>query len=182
MARNHSPKNRTLGITLIETLCVLAILVVLFGQALPSLTDMRQNQLLRNTLQTVETDINHARSLAQTTDQNIRLSLQVHPAGGSCTVVHTGPAHACRCNGQGQAVCTGNAQVFALSEQPAATGVSLVLPERSLVFDAGRGTVSPTATLVISDARGHSVRQIINIMGRTRNCSSSGLSAYPACV
>jgi len=173
----------TRGLTLIDLLCVLAVTAVLMGGALPGWRAFQQAQVLRGVTETVETDVQYARTVAMTTDRTVRLSVQRHPDGGSCTLVHLGSASACTCSDDsGRASCGAGGELLRVSVHKMAQGAALTSLGKSLVFDAGKGTVSPTATLLVQDGDGRVVRQIINIMGRVRNCSPDGLAGFPACA
>jgi type IV fimbrial biogenesis protein FimT len=171
------------GLSLIELLCSLTIALLLLGSALPALSDLRSSQALLATAALLETDLHHARSLAMASGQAVRLSLQVLPDGRSCYAVHTGPANACRCDGQGQARCEADASLLRLEEQTASRGPRIGPVSRSIAFDGDHGTVTPTATLKVSAADGRSVHQVINIMGRVRSCTPNGpLGGIKPCV
>ena len=100
-----------------------------------------------------------------------RLSIQSLGGGGSCYTVHTGAAQACRCQGGGQAQCDAGARLLRLAEQPGAGGITLTPVQRSILFDGGKGTVTPTATIKVTDHDGRAIHQIVNIMGRVRTCT-----------
>lgn len=176
------PRNAQRGLTLVDLLCALAVVAVLLRGAIPAMQDMLLRQVLMSTAGTVETDVQYARSMAMTADMPVRLSIQTNPDGGSCTVVHTGDAHACRCDGRQHYHCTGPATLLRLSEQPFKRGASIVGKERSLVFSPSHGTVTPTATLVLTDTNGRSLRKIVNVMGRMRTCSEDGFPGIPNCA
>jgi type IV fimbrial biogenesis protein FimT len=180
-ASTASPRRAQQGLSLVELLSVACICLVLIGQAVPSLQALRQDQLLRAIADTVNADVHFARSAALANDLNVRLAVQALPGGGSCTLVHTGAANACECTGGGLARCDTGAQLLRLSEQPAARGAALTSLDKSLIFDASKGTVTPTATLVVADRDGRSVRQVINIMGRVRSCSPTAAAGFKRC-
>lgn len=180
--RRTAARARFLGLTLIELLCAITVATVILRGAIAPLRELLQRQVLLSTAAAIETDVHYARTLAQTTDTEVRLSVQKHPAGGSCTVVHTGAAHACRCTSDGLAKCTGGARALRLNEQRSAAGASIAGTERSLIFAPGRGTVTPTATLVLTANDGRSLRKIVNIMGRVRSCSDDRLPGVVPCA
>ena len=170
------------GLTLIETLCVLAIVAVLLGGALPMFRDLHASQTLQATAALLETDIQLAKSEASAGGRPVRLSLQQTANGTTCYVIHTGAAHACRCQGGGQAVCDGGAKLLRLSEQGGPSGISLAPLQRSILFDAGKGTVTPTATLRVVDREGRAIHQVVNIMGRVRSCTpTTGFAGLRPC-
>jgi len=162
------------GLSLVEMLCSLAIMALLVGGALPMFNELRWSQALQSAASLLETDLHHARSLAVISGRPVRLSIQVPTAGGSCYIVHTGAAHACRCDGHGQAQCAAGAEMLRLVDQPVTAGIRLAPTERSIVFDGGKGTVTPTATLRLSDPDGRTIHQVVNIMGRVRTCAAVG--------
>ena len=166
------PGSPARGLSLTELLCSVAIMAVLVGGALPLFDELRSSQALQANAALLETDLHHARSLAVVTGRPVRLSVQSLPDGGSCYVVHTGAAHACRCDGHGQAACEGGAELLRLETLPVANGIRLAPADRSILFDGGKGTVTPTATLQLIDRDGQTVHQVINIMGRVRTCAA----------
>jgi type IV fimbrial biogenesis protein FimT len=171
-ARRHCRKNTlSHGLSLVDMMCALAITLVLLGGALPMLRDLRAGQALQATAALLETDIQLAKSEAAAGAMPVRLSVQSLAGGGSCYTVHTGAAQACRCQGGGQAQCDAGARLLRLAEQPGVGAITLSAVQRSILFDGGKGTVTPTATIKVTDRDGRAVHQIINIMGRVRSCT-----------
>lgn len=170
------------GCTLVELLCTLCILLVLVGGTLPMLQDLLARQLLRAHAAALETDIHLARSHALFNGQAVRLSMQSVPQGGSCYIVHTGALDACRCTGGGQSACERGAVALRVVEQAGLTGIALAAASRNLSFDAGKGTVTPTATLRLIDGDGRALHQVVNLMGRVRTCSpAEGFAGLRRC-
>lgn len=163
------------GLSTIEVMCTLAVTAVLVGGALPLFDQLRWLHGLRSAAALLETDLHHARALALASGRPVRFSVQAMPTGGSCYVVHTGAAQACRCEGQGRARCDAGADLLRLEEQPPGGPVRLAPTNKSIVFDGGKGTVTPTATLQVIDREGRAIHQVINIMGRVRSCTPTGV-------
>jgi type IV fimbrial biogenesis protein FimT len=182
--RTASPRRQghAHGLTLIDLMCALAVTVVLLGSALPSWVAYMHSQGLRAVTETMETDVQYARTVAMTTDRTVRLAIQGHTGGTSCTMVHLGSASACTCQADGTARCTGDGELLRVSLQKPSRGATLTTVGKSLVFDAGKGTVSPAATLTVTGSNGRSVRQIINILGRVRHCSPDGAAGFARCA
>ena len=170
---------RQSGVTLVESLMVLAVTAVVLGTAVPSFEAARERRQVEGAAAQLETDIHHARSMAVARSATLRMSFQ-HGAAGSCYVVHSGNAGDCQCAADGSAVCRPGAQSFQTVYWPAGSAVRVVANSRSLVFDETRGTVTPTATIQVH-GRQHTIRQIVNVMGRVRSCSPSALPGYRAC-
>lgn len=169
------------GLGMVELLCSMAITGAVLGQALPAFQTVQQRQLLSAQAAALETDVQYARSQARAMNRPVRLTLQATDDGGSCYMVHTGAAAQCRCDAAGRASCDVGARLFQVSSQALSSGVSLGRTGRSVVFDAGKGTVTPTATFVLANREGQIVHQIVNIVGRTRSCTPNATPGYPAC-
>ena len=170
------------GLSLVELLCSVAIMAILLGGVLPMFNELRASQALQATAALLETDLQYARSLATLGGGTVRLSTQALASGGSCYAVHTGPAQACRCSGDGQARCDAGATLLRLADQGGPSGITLGPVARSILFDGGKGTVTPTATFQVADRDGRVIHQIINIMGRVRSCAPNGkLGGLRAC-
>ena len=171
IARRRQDHGRQQGCTLIESLCGLVIMLVLLGGSWPTLKDLVARQRLLAQAAELETDLVLARTQAQVQRENLRFSVHQPPGGGSCYVIYSGPIGACRCAGNGQASCDAGAQVLRLAEPSLRAGISLAALTRPLTFDAMMGTVTPTATLRLTDRDGRSVHQVINLTGRVRTCT-----------
>lgn len=162
---------RRRGCTLIEALCTLAIMLVLLGGALPMLKDLLARQTLLAQAAELETDLMLARAQAQIQQESIRFSVHQTETGTSCYVVYRGAAGSCDCQGGGQSRCEGGGQALRVADTSRRAGITLANLARPLTFDAGLGTVTPTATLRLSDSEGRTVHQVINVVGRVRSCT-----------
>lgn len=186
---SHRPAHRTTrrsvhhrGLSLVELLCSLTIAAILLAGAIPMFNELRSGMALRSTAALLETDLQFARSSAITAGTTVRLSVLATAAGGSCYVLYTGAANACVCEGNGQTRCEAGANLLRLEEQSGSAGVTLVPLQRSILFDAHKGTVTPTATLQVVAADGRAIHQVVNIMGRVRACTPSGsIGGLPIC-
>ena len=176
----HQSPTRQRGLTLIECLVALAVVVTLLGSALPSFGKLAERRHLEGTAAQLATDIQHTRSLAVAQAEGQRLSFGAD-AAGSCYVVHDGPANACRCSGAGSVQCVAGAvskrAVFFSADGPVQVRTNV----GSILFHPVHGTSTPTGTLRVVTRSGAAVHQIVNIMGRTRACSPNGVNGYPAC-
>ena len=166
----HLPTRRR-GCTLIEAMCTLAITLVLLSGALPMLKDLLARQTLLAQAAELETDLVLARAQALIHLESIRFSVHQTAAGASCYVVYSGPAGSCDCLGSGQSRCEDGGQVLRVADTSRRAGITLANLARPLTFDAGLGTVTPTATLRLSDNEGRTVHQVINLVGRVRTCT-----------
>ncbi len=159
------------GFTLVEAMSGLVISLVLLGNALPMLSDLIARQRLLAQAAELETDLVLARSMAMTSGRTVRFAAHRTESGGNCYVIHTGPAGACTCDGDAPARCDTTGEALRTFTPGQRSGIQVSLPSRPLAFDAGLGTVTPTATLRLTDQAGRAIHQVINITGRVRSCT-----------
>lgn len=173
MSCNHTTAPRSgqrrtqRGLTLIECVVTLAIIVITLGAAIPSFTEARERRQLEGAAAQLATDIRHARSLAVSQATPIRLRVQ-QTVDGTCYVVHSGPAGTCSCTSQGTSQCSANARAFQSVGFDARGALQVASNSSSMLFDPNRGTVTPTGTLRIRLQSGQALHQVVNVMGRVR--------------
>ncbi|MCZ8111677.1 MAG: GspH/FimT family pseudopilin [Betaproteobacteria bacterium] len=176
---SRSPCRRQCGASLVEAMIVLAIIGLLLGSVLPGWADARDRRSLEAASAQLATDLRLTRSLAVAQGSPVRLSV---PAAQACYVVHTGPARACSCDATGAATCRDDAQALRVATLPGSGRIALSSSSASMLFDADRGTVTPTGTLRLRLADGRAVHHVVNIMGRIRSCSPAGrVAGHPPC-
>lgn len=176
-----STPRRQRGLSLVESLIVLAVTTVSLGAALPSFQDARVRRHFDGVAAQLQTDLYMARSLAAAHDRNVRISFKTDTAG-SCYIVHTGPADACSCNADGSASCTNGELAMRSVRLGLGEAVQLRSNVPSILFDSAKGTSTPTGTLRVVGADQRAVHLVVNIMGRVRTCSPNGaVPGYKAC-
>ena len=169
------------GVSLIESLLVLAVTTIALGTGLPIFETARERRHLEAAAAQLETDIHFVRSLAVAHNRTLRLSFAAGDAG-SCYVVHTGTADDCTCAGDGSLSCSGGVQVHRSVFFDSASPVQLSTNVRSILFDPHQGTSTPTGTLRVTGRSGATIHAIVSLMGRVRNCSPApGLPGVPRC-
>lgn len=174
----HRPSRAPRGLSLVESLAVLAVLAIAAGVALPNLTAMAERQHLRGVAAQFEADVQFAQASAELRSQSVRLTFFDDVEAPHCWLVHTGEPGDCRCDAAtGSAACDAPAQLLRVSALPAGVPLRLASNTGSMRFGAARRTVTPAATLTLSTRSGASVREIVSIMGRVRSCSPSGAVA-----
>ncbi len=154
------------GVTMIEACITLAVAGILAGSALPSFKDSLDKRKVEGISSEVGTDLRYARSEAVARNTGVRVSFFQ-----GCYVVHTGSRDDCVCDGQGPAVCTGDAVALKTVNSAEARGIRIVANVSSMRFDPSHGTTSPTGTVCTVPASGRSVHHVVSIMGRVRTCS-----------
>ena len=170
------------GISFIEVLVTLAIIGILLATALPTLDQLRQRQRVQLTAQTVMTDLQQARSEAITRSETVHFRFSQHTAG-SCYLIHTGITGACRCDDDGQAVCSGPGRLIKQEWLPASRKLSVRANVSGMSFNARQGTVTSTGSIDIGTSTGPSIRHVVSIAGRVRSCSpQAAFKGMPSCT
>lgn len=158
------------GLTLVELLIALTIIAITLGAALPGFSRAAERHRLEGAAAQLETELQFARSLAVSSRQNVRFTF-LPGATGNCYVIHTGPA---------VTDCGASANEVRTTVLDAAR-LQITSSAGSFGFDPDKGTVTPTSTIELRNARGDALRVIVNLMGRVRTCSPNGVRGYKAC-
>lgn len=167
------------GLTIVEGLVCVTVMLVAAGAALPGFGSAREQRRVEGAAAQLETDLQFTRSLAVAQNRTVRLDIG-RDANGTCYVVHSGAAGDCTCSPQG-AVCSAGVQAHRSQHYGADSGIAVQANVSSMVFEPLKGTVTPTATLRVEGPR-YAIRQVVNIMGRVRSCSpEGGVAGYKAC-
>ena len=178
---NTTPSRRQRGLTLVECSVAAAIVAVSIGAVAPSFDKMVQRRHVEGAAAQLETDILYARSLAVARNQSLRVSFTSN-ASVACYVIHTGGAKDCPCNSEGVAMCSNGAEALRTVPFSADAPVAVRSNSGSILADATRGTISPTATMRVEGRGGETLQVVVNIMGRVRACAATaGLPGYPRC-
>jgi type IV fimbrial biogenesis protein FimT len=173
------------GLTLIEMLATLAVLLVVLGSALPSFRGAFERRELEAATAQLTVDIRLARSLAASLSQDVRVSFLHDEARGSCYVIHTGGAGHCSCSplpGEAATQCRDGAVAHRVAQFGAESRLRLQANVRSMLIDDDLGTVTPTGTLRWQTATSGGLNQVVNLHGRVRICSPQGqVPGYRVC-
>ena len=173
--------NSQRGITLIEACVTLAVATIVATGAAPSMRQLLDARRFDGAASQLASDLQFTRISAVARNQRVRFSLQAD-ANGSCYVIHTGSADACRCGESGPAVCSSGASEIKTIRLPASDRVFVQANVASILFDPMHGTSTPTGTLRVIGGNGRELRHIVNVMGRVRSCSPQGnVGGYRAC-
>lgn len=161
------------GLTLVEVLTVLALLAVLATLALPAYQGFTDKRRLEGAAQEYVSHLQWARAHAVQTGRSVRIKVE-SGAQGACYVIHQGGSGACSCLHAGTGCGGSDDRPLLTAHFPADGHVRISghgQAERHI--DPLRGIFTPTGTVEFSDPRGHAVRAITNLMGRTRLCTTS---------
>jgi type IV fimbrial biogenesis protein FimT len=176
----HATQRRQRGLTLIEAASVIGIVAILIGITLPTFKDLMQRRQVEGMAAQLETDLHLARSEAVARNESVRVGF-AHGTHGSCYVVHTGPVKGCVCDGSGGLVCSAEAVALRSVHLAAGRPVQLQANSASMLFDAIKGTVTPTGTVRVQADAGK-LHLVVNVMGRARACTpDASMAGYKAC-
>ncbi len=169
------------GFSLIESMTVLAVTGTLLGTAVPSFVALQDSQRLKGAAALVETELQYARGLAVARGETVRFTFGVGNGSG-CYVIHTGSPGSCSCSLPGQpAVCNGSGAAQRTVVLGPTDRLRIQTASNSFGFNPATGTVTPTATLKLSNAQSQTLHVVVNLMGRVRVCSPNGMPGYKAC-
>ena len=169
------------GFTLIEACVTLAVAAVITTGAAPTMQQVLEARHLDGAASQLANDLQFARATAVARNQRLRFSMQTD-AAGSCYVIHTGAADACRCGENGPAVCDSGASEIRTVRVPASDRVLVQANVASILFDPVHGTSTPAGTVRVIGSNGRELRHVVNVMGRVRTCSAQGsVGGYRAC-
>jgi type IV fimbrial biogenesis protein FimT len=175
----HTTRKTQRGISLVDQAVTMAVVSTILGTAVPSLQGLRDRQALEGLAGQMESELQWARTEAVSRNEAVRFTFD---AANRCYVVHTGGPRDCRCTAAAAPVCTSGAQALRHWSTPADARSSVTSNSTSFAFNPMLGTVTPTATLEVTNPRGEALRLVVNIMGRVRSCSPGGtLTGYARC-
>jgi type II secretory pathway pseudopilin PulG len=141
-----NPVFRSRGITLVEILLVISVLVILLSFAMPSVGSATASAELKATFENVQYSIGAARNVARMTESSV--SLNILSSGGSSTTDPVQTITFSRPAENGDAAAGGPD----LQDYRLPAGIRLMADREAYVFD-GRGLVSePGRILLVSDA------------------------------
>jgi type IV fimbrial biogenesis protein FimT len=181
MGTKHDHRHSQRGLTLIEAAIVLVVTAIVAATAAPALSKLIEARRLDAAAHQLAADVQLVRSEAVARNQPIRLSFH-GDSQSTCWVVHTGAAAQCSCaGGSGPAVCTGGANEIKTVVLGAAERVTVQANVASMLFDPLHGTATPAGTLRLVDGNGRAIHHIVNVMGRVRSCTPSGVAGWRAC-
>lgn len=179
MSPLHPPVRPERGTSLVEALMALAIAGIVASTVAPSMVELQDRKRLEGAAAELRTELLYARSLAVERQRTVRFGFG-QTATQSCYVIHTGGPGACTCSAQG-ASCAGNAEALRNTSFSTSSRLRVSSNSASLAIDAVQGTVTPTATIELRNSRAQNLKLVINIVGRVRSCTDTGLPGYRAC-
>ena len=177
----NAPQHRQFGFSLIEAATVVAVTAIVAAAAMPGMVTLLDGRRLDAAATALAADVQLVRTEAVARNSGVRISFHDAPGGGTCWVVHTGSAAQCSCGEAPPAACSGGAVESKTVVLGSADRVSVRANVASIAFDPLHGTSTPTGTLRLVDVNGRAVHHVVNVMGRVRSCTPSGVPGWRAC-
>lgn len=182
-ARQALRSGRQRGVTLVEILVVMCVITVMTTSAVPAWGRLIDRLRTSGESSELVADLLHMKSVAILRNANVGMTVFNSPHG-SCYVVHTGPAGACECSGDGQATCdtTQDAELLKHKHWVADSGRRVESNVSTIRFDPRTGLAAPGGTVRLVDGGGTDLRHIVSLRGRVRTCwTGTSVAGHPQC-
>jgi len=166
------------GFTLVEALVAIVVAAVLLCIVAPSIQGLMENRQLEGAATQLVADLHLVRSEATARGTAVRISFHTDPEL-TCYTLHTGAPADCPCAAPAETQECHQLQARTLKtvRWNASDHVRIVPNVDSILFDPVVGTSTPAATVKVAGLGGRAVHLTLNLMGRVRTCSPSGLVA-----
>jgi len=182
-SRQAKQPGRQRGITLVEILTVLCIIAVMSSAAIPTWERLLDRLRVSGESSELVADLLFMRSHAVLRNADVGMTL-FNSAQGSCYIVHTGPASACKCNGSELPSCdmTQDALLLKSKYWLATSGRRVESNGSTIRFDPRTGLAAPGGTVRLVDDAGLDLRHVVSLRGRVRTCwAGNPLAGHPRC-
>lgn len=167
---DHLKRRSNRGVTLAESLLVVTVMLVMGAVTLPHLLGMLQLRRLESASADWTRVLQSARHWSFTLNTPVRL--EVKTTSPACLLLHTGARDGC--SGCVTPACHGDAKLLA-STALLPTDLSASSNSVSLAWNPADRTVTPTGTIKLELPDGRAIHHVVNLAGRLRTCSPSGL-------
>jgi Tfp pilus assembly protein FimT len=154
-----NPVSRSRGITLVEILLVISLLVILLSFAMPTVGNATARAELKATVENVQYSVAAARNVARMTESSLALNIESSPAENVQKITFSRPQERQSALGQG---AQGEAQGLGLQEYRLPEGILLVSEHEQFVFDP-RGLVGEAGRIMLVSAADESISATIDV-------------------
>lgn len=154
-----NPVSRSRGITLVEILLVISLLVILLSFALPTVGNATARAELKATVENVQYSVAAARNVARMTESNLALNIESSPAENVQKITFSRPPEHQGAHGPGARAGTHG---LGLQEYRLPKGVLLVAEHQQFVFDP-RGRVGEAGRIMLVSAADESISATIDV-------------------
>jgi competence protein ComGC len=145
-----NPVTRSRGVTLVEILLILSLLVILLSFAMPSIGSATARAELKATVENVQYSVSAARNVARMTESSVALNIQSSPADKIQKITFSRPEESMGALGVG------------LQEYRLPEGIRLVSDHERFVFDS-RGLVGEAGRILLVSAEDESISSAVDV-------------------
>lgn len=149
------PVSRSRGITLVEILLVISLLVILLSFAMPTVGNATARAELKATVENVQYSVAAARNVARMTESSLALNIESSPAENVQKITFSRPQEHPGARG-------GAAHGLGLQEYRLPEGILLVTEHQQFVFDP-RGLVGEAGRIMLVSAADESISATIDV-------------------
>lgn len=177
-----SMKSYQLGVSLVELMVTLTVVVILLSIAMPSFTNIRDEKRLRAAAEAVYAYLQFARSESIKQDRN--LIVRVKPGDGSSSLswcLGISNSADCDCDSPGNCLFgPAGSQEEKTLKSNLFPDISIFSNKANIAFDSRRGTNLNAGTITLTGVNSASIDLIHSRRGRIRMCSDT-IRGYPSC-
>jgi Tfp pilus assembly protein FimT len=152
------PIFRSRGITLVEILLVISLLVILLSFAMPTVGNATARAELKATLENVQYSVTAARNVARMTESSVAMNIESSPAEDIQKITFSRPPESRVTQGGAQ----GGVPELGLQEYRLPAGIRLVSDHERFVFDP-RGLVDEAGRIMLVSAADESISSALDV-------------------
>jgi Tfp pilus assembly protein FimT len=155
-----NPVSRSRGITLVEILLILSLLIILLSFAMPTVGSATARAELKATVENVQYSVSAARNVARMTESSVAMNVQSSLTDQVQTITFSRPGESM--TAQGDAKISGGTQGLGLQEYRLPEGIRLVSDHERFVFDP-RGLVGETGRILLVSTADESISAAVDV-------------------
>jgi Tfp pilus assembly protein FimT len=154
------PVSRSRGITLVEILLILSLLVILLSFAMPSVGSATARAELKATVENVQYSVSAARNVARMTESSVAMNVHSSPADLVQTITFSRPGESMTAPGGAKEL--GGTQGLGLQEYRLPEGIRLESDHERFVFDP-RGLVGEAGRILLVSTADESISAAVDV-------------------
>jgi prepilin-type N-terminal cleavage/methylation domain-containing protein len=158
------PVSRSRGVTLVEILLVISLLVILLSFAMPTVGNATARAELKATLENVHYSVAAARNVARMSESSVAMNIEYSPAENVQKITFSRPeeSRAADMGPEGEGSSQVGTQGLGLQEYRLPAGIRLVSDHERFVFDP-RGVVGEAGRIMLVSAADESISSAIDV-------------------
>jgi Tfp pilus assembly protein FimT len=156
------PVSRSRGITLVEVLLVISLLVILLSFAMPTVGNATARAELKATVENVRYSVAAARNLARMSESSVAMNIESSPSENVQKITFSRAEESGGTQGGAQMGALGDARGLGLQEYRLPAGIRLVSDQERFVFDP-RGLVGEAGRIMLVSAVDESIASAVDV-------------------